>query len=79
MPGSDDTDNLTDEDLAAIDEYENSEEGRAVRPAPESRAGQLTKLFMQTPEMQEYRRTADSINNRSERGRYRRRPNPRAP
>jgi hypothetical protein len=60
---TDEHDNLSDEELAAVSEYENSEEGRAGEPEPESRAVQLTKLFYKTPEMQECRLTADSINN----------------
>ena len=64
MPGSDNTNNLSDEELAAISEYENSEEGKkAGEPEPESPAERLTKLFNKTPEMQECRETADSINN----------------
>ena len=60
---TDERNNLSDEELAAVSEYENSEEGRAREPEPESRAVQLTKLFYKTPEMQECRLTADSINN----------------
>jgi hypothetical protein len=65
MPGNDDPEELSEEDLAALAEYENSKEGRAARePEPESPAERLTKLFNKTPEMQECRQTADSINNR---------------
>lgn len=64
MPGNDDPEELSEEDLAALAEYENSEEGRAAgQPKPGSRAAELTKLFYKTPEMQECRQTADSINN----------------
>lgn len=63
MPGSADHEELSPEDLAALAEYENSEEGRAGEPKPESPAERLTKLFYKTPEMQECRETADSINN----------------
>jgi hypothetical protein len=63
MPGNDDPEELSEEDLAALAEYENSEEGRAGEPEPESPAEQLTKLFNKTPEMQECRETADSITN----------------
>lgn len=52
-----------DELAAAVEEHENSEEGRAARQRkPESRAARLTKLFYQTPEGRELRRIADSIN-----------------
>jgi hypothetical protein len=54
---------LTDEDLAGIDEYENSAEGKAQgTPEPQNREKKLTALFYKTPEMQECRETADSIN-----------------
>ena len=46
MPGNDDPEELSEEDLAALAEYENSEEGRAAgEPEPESQAERLTKLF----------------------------------
>jgi hypothetical protein len=61
MPG-DDSDNLSEEDQAALAEYE--AEGGTAEPAPESEAEKLIKLFHKTPEMQECRQTADSINNR---------------
>jgi hypothetical protein len=61
---TDEHDNLSDEELAAVSEYENSEEGRAGAPEPESHAERLTRLFYKTAEMQECRQTADSINNR---------------
>ena len=65
MPGSDNRDELSEEDLAALSEYENSEAGKeAGKPTPETPAERLTKLFLKTPEMEECRRTADSINNR---------------
>jgi len=64
MPGSDDRDELSEEDLAALSEYENSEEGNAAgEPEPETTAERLSKLFYKTPEMEECRQTADSINN----------------
>jgi hypothetical protein len=54
-----------DELSAAVEAYENSAEGRAAKKhKPESRRAQLTKLFYQTPEGQEVRLTADSINNK---------------
>ncbi len=64
MPGSDDPKNLSEEELnALVAEYEDSEEGKATgEPEPESRAEKLAKLFYKTPEMQECRQTADSIN-----------------
>ena len=62
MPGTNDPDELSQEDLAALEEYENSEEGQA-QSAPDPAAA-LTKLFRKTPEMQECITTADSINNR---------------
>ena len=53
---------LTEEDLAGIEEHERSEAGRTgAAPRPESRAAQLTRLFYQTPEGKELRETADSI------------------
>ena len=57
---------MTEAELAAaVEAYENSEEGRAARKQkPESRAAQLTKLFHQTPEGQELRLTAGSILNK---------------
>jgi hypothetical protein len=65
MPGKDDADEMSAEDLAALEEYENSEEGKeAGKPTPETPAERLTKLFLKTPEMEEWRQTADSINNR---------------
>ncbi len=65
MPGKDDHDEMNAEDLAALSEYENSEEGKeAGKPTPEAPAQSLTKIFLKTPEMEECRRTADSINNR---------------
>jgi hypothetical protein len=63
MPGKDDHDEMSAEDLAALEDYENSEEGR-VELAPGSPVEALADLFNKTPEMQECRRTADSINNR---------------
>jgi hypothetical protein len=62
MPGSDDPNNLSEQDLAALSEYE--DEGGTAQPEPESEAEKLTKLFYKTPEMEECRQTADSINNR---------------
>ena len=62
MPGSNDPDNLSEEDLAALSAYE--AEGGEAEPEAESPAALLTKLFWKTPEMQECRQTADSINNR---------------
>jgi len=63
MPGRDDRAELSEEDLAALSDYENSDEGKAAgEPEPESPAERLTKLFYKTPEMQECRQTADSIN-----------------
>jgi hypothetical protein len=59
MPGNDDHDELSDEDLAALEDYENSAEGRMV-PAPNP-AEVLTRLFNKTPEMQECITTANSI------------------
>jgi hypothetical protein len=65
MPGKDDHEELSAEDLAELDEYENSEEGKeAGKPTPETPAEKLTKLFLKTPEMRECRLTADSINKR---------------
>jgi len=65
MPASDNRDELGEEDLAALSEYENSDEGKeAGNPTPETPEERLTKLFHKTPEMQECRQTADSINNR---------------
>jgi len=65
MPASDNRDELGEEDLAALSEYENSEEGKAAGESePESPAERLSKLFHKTSEMQECRQTADSINNR---------------
>lgn len=64
MPGRDDTDDLTAEELAGLEEYENSEDSKASgRPAPESRAEQLTKLFRQTPEIQELLHLTDTVHN----------------
>jgi hypothetical protein len=63
MPGKDDHDEMSAEDLAALEDYENSEEGR-VELAPGSPVEALADLFNKTPEMQECRLTADSINNR---------------
>ena len=57
----DDTDNLSEEDQAALAEYE--AEGGTAEPEPQSKAEKLTQLFHKTPEMQECRQTADSINN----------------
>ena len=55
---------MTEEDLAALDGYENSEAGKtAAAPEPESRAAGLTKLFYQTPEGKELREMADSVKN----------------
>ena len=62
MPGSDDPNNLSEQDQAALSEYE--AEGGKAEPEEESRAAKLTKLFYKTPEMEECRQTADSINNR---------------
>ena len=62
MPGNDDHDELSAQDLAALQEYENSKEGQA-KSAPDP-AVALTKLFNNTPEMQECITTAGSINNR---------------
>lgn len=59
MSGHDDE--LSPKDLAALDEYENSEEGKAAGK-PAGRAAQLTQLFYKFPEMQECRLTADAIN-----------------
>lgn len=64
MPGSDDRDELSEEDLAALAEYENSEGKAAGKPEPETPAELLTKLFYNTPEMLECRVTADSIQTR---------------
>jgi hypothetical protein len=57
---------MTDDELpTAVEAYENSKEGRAAqKPKPASRAEQLTKLFLKTPEMQECRVTAGSITNK---------------
>jgi hypothetical protein len=65
MSGSDDPKNPSEEELdALVAEYEDSEEGKAAgEPEPESRAEKLAKLFWKTPEMQECRQTADSIQN----------------
>jgi hypothetical protein len=63
MPGRDDTDNLTEKELAELAEYENSEDMASAKPEPESRAEQLTKLFRQTPEMQELRQLTDTVHN----------------
>jgi len=62
MPGKDDHDEMSADDLAALEEYENSEEGRAKSASNAAEA--LGKLFLTTPEMQECVTTADSINNR---------------
>ena len=62
MPGKDDADEMSAEDLAALEDYENSEEGRATSAPDPGEA--LGKLFLKTPEMQECVTTADSINNR---------------
>lgn len=63
MSGKDDHDEMSAEDLAALEDYENSEEGR-VESASGSPVEALAKRFNKTPEMQECRVTADSINNR---------------
>jgi hypothetical protein len=57
---------MTDDELAAaVEEHENSDEGRAARKRkPESRAARLTKLFYETAEGRELRQTADTINSR---------------
>lgn len=61
MPGHDDDQPLSPEDQAALAEYERSgQDGEK----PENRAAELTKLFNQTPQMREYRETADAINNK---------------
>ncbi len=63
MPGSDD-DELTEEDLAALAEYEASPEGQ--KPGrEETRAEKLTKLFYKTPAMIEHKRVIDAINDTS--------------
>jgi hypothetical protein len=62
MSRNDEHEELSAEDLAALEEYENSEEGRA-KSAPDA-AEALSRLFLKTPEMQECVTTADSINNR---------------
>jgi hypothetical protein len=59
---TDEPDNLSEEDQAALDEYE--AEGGKAEPEEESQAERLTKIFYKTPEMQECRQTADSISNR---------------
>jgi hypothetical protein len=62
---TDDIDDLTDEQLAALDEYEKSQESKAARqPKPENRAAQLTKLFLKTPEMVEYAQVIGDVNDK---------------
>ena len=64
MPDGNDPNDLSEEDLAALSEYESSEEGQAAgEPEPESRAARVANLFWKTTEMEECRRTADSIKN----------------
>jgi hypothetical protein len=66
MPPAKPTSAATDDELvAAVEAYENSEEGKtAGKPKPDSRAAQLTKAFNETPEMLELRQTAGSIMNK---------------
>jgi hypothetical protein len=64
MSGSDD-DELSPEDLAGIEEYEKSEEGKAAgKTAPEGRAARLTRLFNDLPEMSELALMVDTLNAR---------------
>ena len=69
MPG-DNEDELSEQDQAALDEYEKSVEGKdeeeltAAGAKPESREERLSRIFLETPEAKECRQTADSINNR---------------
>lgn len=64
MPSS--NDDLTEEDLAALAEYEASPEGQ--KPGrEETRAEKLTKLFYETPAMIEHKRVIDEINDTSAR------------
>jgi hypothetical protein len=58
MAGSDD---LTDEDLAALAEYEASVEGQKTG-REETRAEKLTRLFYKTPAMTEHQKVIDAIN-----------------
>jgi len=61
MAGNDD---LTEEDLAALAEYEASPEGQ--QPGrEETRAEKLTKLFYETPAMIEHKTVIDAINDTS--------------
>jgi hypothetical protein len=64
MPGKDDHEELSAEDLAALEEYEKAEEAEEAKAAPGSPVEALARLFHKTPEMRECRLTADSINNR---------------
>jgi hypothetical protein len=52
---------LSAEELAGIEQYENSEEGQA--PLAPNPGAELSKLFNKTAEMQECIATADSISN----------------
>jgi len=63
MPGNDDHDEMSAEDLAALEDYENSEEGEeAGQPMPETPAERWPSFSLRHG-MEECRRTADSINN----------------
>lgn len=63
MGGSNDPDNPTDQDRAAIAEYETSFEGRLQgrQGRGETRAAALTKLFHKTPAMVEHRAVIDAL------------------
>src|SRR5260370_6134503 len=48
MPGDDDLNDLTEDQLAALDKYETSAEGQK-QGREEAQAAKLTKLFYKTP------------------------------